>query len=522
MSFHSHFAQIDQSTWRTAIKQVTPPFWSAFAVDRLSMQPLQEQIAEYLRHAILSGHLSSGTRLPSTRAFALELDVSRQTVVLAYDRLIEEGYAHGVRGSGVYVATALPEALDLAADAPALSVEPEIEHAISALSVRGCNLVSLPVTPVRRQPGLLAPGVPALDAFPFEIWARLSARFWRNRPASDQLGYADPAGFRPLREAIAIHLGATRGLSCEADDVIITSGSQHAIDLAVRLLIDAGDKVWVENPGYVAGHSAIEGAGGLVVPVPVDEEGLAVDVAKRLAPDARLAVVTPSHQYPLGVTMSLRRRLALLAWAEQAHAWIVEDDCDGDYRYAGRPLHPLRALGRQSAVNRVIYVGTFAKVLAPGLRMGFLVAPPGLAEPFARARALCDRQSPTPLQITLAEFIGEGHFASHLRRMRALYVERRDTLLHELDRYCADDLDWAGMAPDAGLHLAARLRNASSPDADMRVWHAANSLGLQTPPLSRHYRSDAQAGLVIGFGATLPGKITNAVKRLKRALTDDV
>ncbi|WP_260464059.1 PLP-dependent aminotransferase family protein [Burkholderia sp. Bp8963] len=378
-------------------------------------------------------------------------------------------------------------------------------------------MTGLPVTPVPRGPGLLAPGTPALDAFPYHTWARLSARFWRSRPAADQLGYADPSGFRPLREAIAEHLGVTRGLSCDADDVVITSGSQHAIELTARLLTDPGDAVWIENPGFVAGHSAIESAGARVVPVPVDAEGVDVDSGMRLAANARLAVVTPSHQYPLGVTMSLRRRLALLDWAETANAWIVEDDCDGDYRYAGRPLHPLRALGRPSAANRVVYVGTFAKVLAPGLRIGFLIAPPGLAGAFAHARALVDRQSPPPLQIVLAEFIGEGHFATHLRRMRMLYAERRDALLAALERHCPDLLDW-GTVPDAGLHLVARLRRAATPDADLAVWDAATALGLQTPPLSSHYRAGGEAGLVIGFGATLASNMPDAVRRLRRAI----
>jgi GntR family transcriptional regulator/MocR family aminotransferase len=237
----------------------------------------------------------------------------------------------------------------------------------------------------------------------------------------------------------------------------------------------------------------------------------------RLAPHARLAVVTPSHQYPLGVAMSLQRRLALLDWAEREDAWIVEDDCDGDYRYAGRPLHPLRALGRPSAANRVVYVGTFAKVLAPGLRIGFLIAPPGLADAFTHARALVDRQSPTPLQITLAEFIGAGHLATHLRRMRVLYAERRAALLAALERYCADVLDW-GAVPDAGLHLTARLRNALTPNADLAVWEAGAALGLQTSPLSPHYRAGGEAGLVIGFAATRPGRMGEAARLLRRAI----
>ncbi|VVE50338.1 DNA-binding protein [Pandoraea horticolens] len=498
-------------------KRATLPVWGTFIVDPASALPFQEQIASHLRNAVLRGHLRPGARLPPSRSFAAELGVSRQTVVLAYDRLVAEGYAQGRRGSGIYVPDVLPEDLAPPAIGREVSETAARDDAYRGLSRRGSGLVKLPITPVPRGPGLLAPGTPALDAFPYDTWARLSARFWRSRPSIDQLGYADPAGFLPLRAAIAEHLGATRGLPCGADDVVITSGSQHAIELAARLLTDPGDAVWVENPGFIAGHSAIESAGARIVPVPVDMEGLDVNAGMRLAGEARLAVVTPSHQYPLGVTMSLRRRLALLDWAEQASAWIVEDDCDGDYRYAGRPLQPLRALARQSAANRVVYVGTFAKVLAPGLRLGFLIAPPSLAGAFAHARGLVDRQSPPPLQVVLAEFIGEGHFATHLRRMRMLYAERRDALLTALERHCPDVLDW-GTAPNAGLHLVARLRDADTPDVDLTVWGAAAALGLQTPPLSPHFRTGGEAGLVIGFGATRPDNMSGAVRRLRRAI----
>jgi GntR family transcriptional regulator/MocR family aminotransferase len=479
---------------------------------------MQEQIASQLRRAVLLGHLRPGARLPPSRVLAAELGVSRQTVVLAYDRLVAEGYAVGRHGSGVYVPEVLPE--DLAATATPEGARPSRIriHAATALSERGRGLAGLPVTPVARGPGLLAPGVPALDAFAHETWARLAYRFWRRRPGVDMLGYGDPAGYRPLRAAIAEHLGAARGVSCDADDIVITSGAQHAIELCARLLIDPGDAVWAENPGFVAGRSAIESAGGRIVPVPVDAEGLDVAAGVRLAPGARLALVTPTHQYPLGVVMSLQRRLALLSWAESHAAWIIEDDCDGDYRYAGRPLQPLRALGRRQAATRVIYVGTFAKVLAPGLRLGFLVAPNGLAAAFARARALVDRESPMPLQAMLAEFIGEGHFASHLRRMRLLYAERCDALLRALAAHCADELDWERDAQQAGLHLVATLRGAEGPSADLAVWDRALRLGLQTPPLSPHYRGDARAGLLIGFGATLPGNMDDAARRLRRAL----
>ncbi|MDA8232565.1 MAG: PLP-dependent aminotransferase family protein [Magnetospirillum sp.] len=502
-------------------KRSTPPLWSVFAIDPASATSRQDQIAEHIRKAVLAGHVRPGMRLPSTRSLAAELEVSRQTAVLAYEKLMAEGYVTGRIGSGLYVPDVLPE--DLLLPLPAgrtAPAGPAGGNWTPRLSARGLRLASLPITPVRRSAGLLAPGIPALDRFPHDLWARLSTRFWKGRPGVDLLGYGGPSGFRPLREAIADHLGATRAIACTADDIVITAGAQNAIDLAARLLIDPGDEVMVEDPAYVAGRSALEAAGGCVVPVPVDPDGLDVTAGEAMAPRARLALVTPSHHYPLGVPMSLSRRLSLLDWAERADGWILEDDCDGDYRYAGHPLRPLRALGRAAAARRVIYIGSFAKVLAPGLRLGFLVAPTGLAEAFGTARGLIDRHSPISTQAVLADFIGEGHFAAHLRRMRVLYAERRDRLIHALERHCGDVLDW-GKSPEAGLHLTAKLHgNGGTKPDDVEIWERVSREGLQTPPLSAHYACErrAQAGFILGFAATPADRIDEAAARLGRAI----
>ena len=266
-------------------------------------------------------------------------------------------------------------------------------------------------------------------------------------------------------------------------------------------------------------RSALIAAGAKLAPVTVDADGIDVNAGIRAAPASRLALVTPSHQYPSGVTMTLPRRLALLDWAETTNSWIVEDDYDSDYRYGGRPLRPLRALASHGADKRVVYVGTFAKVLAPALRLGFLVAPHGLAPAFAAARALADRQSPKPLRAALADFIGEGYLSAHLRRMREAYGERRDALLLALDAECADALTWRRDGVDTGLHLAVELRDQAGEDTKISL--AAAQLVLQTPALSSYYVGSGRSGLVLGFAATSLDRMADAVKRLRRSILSE-
>jgi GntR family transcriptional regulator/MocR family aminotransferase len=512
----------------------TAPIWNSFALhadetgengqhgdhrDRLSKQ---DQIAAYIRSAILDGRLKGGDRLPSTRRLAADLGVARQTVVASYDRLQADGFLEGRRGAGIFVpqmtipAMTIPAMTIPALTSPKAGCTQALTRHGPRLSERGQMIADIVSRPSPHRTGLLAPSAIAPHDFPTEVWARLSSRIWR-RGRQDFLGYADPAGLLALREAVAAHLRVTRGLVCEADDIVITAGSQQAIDLAARLLLDPGDTVWVEDPGYVAGRGALMAAGGRLVPVPVDRDGLDVAAGMVAAPAARLALVTPSHHFPLGVTMSLARRLALLNWAEQSGAWIVEDDYDGEFRYAGAPLRPLRALGIAGAAQRVVYIGTFSKMLAPGLRLGFLVAPRDTAEAFINARALCDRQPPGLEQAVLADFIGDGHLAVHLRRMRSVFSERRAALLEALHRHAGDVLQCDDHS-EIGLHLAVRLVGEAAHANDAAIAETAFGAGLHTPCLSRYCIERDLRGLVLGFGATETAHIDRATRHLRAAI----
>jgi GntR family transcriptional regulator/MocR family aminotransferase len=356
----------------------------------------------------------------------------------------------------------------------------------------------------------LSVGLPALDQFPWSDWARISARLHRER-STDLLGYGDPLGEPELRAAIAEYLGAARGITCSADQVLVVAGSQQGIELTARALAKPGDLAWVEEPGYPLGRAALITAALEPVPVPVDAEGVDVGVGVRLAPRARLAIVSPSHQYPLGALMSLRRRLALLDWADGADGWIIEDDYDGEYRYAGRPLAPLYTLDR---ADRVLYLGTFSKILAPGLRLGYLVAPPDLIERLSALKAASDRHAPRVPQQVLARFIAEGRLAAHLRRMRTLYAARRLALLDALAQQASAMLD-ASDTPQAGLHLVARL---TKPVDDAAISRRALAMGVYAAPLSGFYADKPrERGFVLGFAGTPEAAMQRAVGRLVSA-----
>ncbi len=478
-------------------------------LDRASTVPIHRQIYEGLREFILEGRLAPGTQLPSTRTLAEGMSVSRSTVVSAFSDLLAEGYLEGRVGSGTYVSRSLPEDL--------LRVCSGRQHDSGhgregGLSRRGQVLASTPATASRDRGGARAfrLGVSALEEFPFEEWSRLASRRWRN-PPRELLGYGDPAGYRPLREAIADHLGSSRAVRCSPEQVVVVSGSQQALDLAARVLLDPGDAAWVEDPGYVGARGALVGAGARIIPVPVDEEGLDVAAGDGKAPDARLACVTPSHQYPSGVTMTLARRLELLRWAERSDAWIVEDDYDSEYRYSGRPLEALQGL---DGAGRVIYVGTFSKVLLPSLRLGYLVVPPDLTEAFANARELADRHSPSIEQAVMADFIVESHFARHIRRMRILYAERQDALVEAATEELAGLL--AICPAEAGMHLLGRLPEGTD---DRDASRRAAGQGVEAPALSAHSIEASPApGLLLGYATTKPGEIRKGVRRLATAL----
>ena len=483
------------------------PLWNSLILDRGAALSLQDQIVAHFRASVLAGHLKAGTRVPSSRTLAADTGVARITAVQAYDRLVAEGYLTARRGAGMFIAETVPDEHLRPVSVGIRNDRAERRPRVVAENPRS------PLVPTRpREIIPLFVGIPALDAFPWVDWARISARIHRERPTA-ALSYGDPRGEPDLREAIAQHLSAARGIACEPDQIIVVAGSQQGIDLAARALAEPGDAVWFEEPGYPMGRSAFEAALLRTVPVPVDAEGIDVAKGMQLAPHARLALVAPSHQHPLGVTMSLRRRLALLDWAESAGAWIIEDDYDGEFRYAGRPLAPLCTLDR---AERVIYLGTFSKVMAPGLRLGYLMVPPGLAAHFASLKAISDRHAPGLTQHVLARFMKEGRFAAHIRRMRMLYAGRRLALLDALEREAIAFLD-ARATPPAGLHLAAILRVDGD---DVVASKKALTQRVHAAPLSTYYAgSDPVRGFVLGFAGTPEEQMRPAIRRLVAAIT---
>lgn len=478
----------------------------ALQLDRRSRVPLQRQLYDEIRTAILSGRLAPGARVPATRVLASDTGTSRNTVSGAFDQLLSEGYLEGKVGSGTYVARMLPEDLLRVTRQPGPS-RPVIARA--CLSRRGRMLGGIPASLRSREIATeqaFRTGLPAFDEFPRALWARLGARLLRHAPSA-VLTYGDPAGYRPLRRAIAEYLRAARGVNCSAEQVIVTAGSQQALDLAARLLLDPGDAAWVEDPGYLGARGALRAAGVRSIPVPVDSGGLSVVEGEKRAPEARLACVTPSHQYPLGMTMPLSRRTSLLAWARRHRAWIVEDDYDSEFRYSGRPLQALQGL---DPIGCVIYTGTFSKVLFPSLRLGYMVVPESLVDTFVSARALVDRHPPGLEQAIVAEFLAEGHFARHVRRMRTLYAERQEALVLALGRELGGAIE--ASPAEAGMNLTAWLRGNAS---DLELSNKAAQIGVVVTPVSAYaLEVKPRSGLLLGYAAFSTRQIREGVRKL--------
>lgn len=466
--------------------------------------PLYRQLHGALRDAILAGRLRPGDRLPSSRALGKRLGCSRNTITEAYDLLIAEGYLEGRVGAGSYVSRAFAD--DWVRDRPALPRKqknagpPRLSRAGRVLLEMGSGSHHDMEGPRHDPVG------PDLEAFPFDAWARALARAWR-RPDPDQAFRGDPMGYQPLRGAVADYLRKVRALDCDADQVMITSGAQHALDLVARLLLDPGDAVWLEDPSYRGSRAALAAAGVATIPVPVDDEGFDSELAIEAAPDARAALVTPSHQFPLGITMSLARRLKLLEWAAGGERWIVEDDYDSEFHYAGRPIPSLQGL---DGARRVIYVGSFSKAMFPGLRLGYLVLPESILSAFRAARVLLDGHTTTVSQLALADFFAEGHLTTHLRRMRGLYRQRRDVMRSAVQAHLSPWLD--DEPGDGGTHLLAHLRAGLD---DVAISRRARAAGIACPALSSFYTGPAKRqGLVIGFAAMDTETIPLLVKRL--------
>ncbi|MBD0677894.1 PLP-dependent aminotransferase family protein [Pseudomonas sp. PSB11] len=484
-------------------------------------QGLSRQLYQALRLRVLDGRLASGTRLPASRDLAAALGVSRNSVVRAYDQLFAEGFIEGRVGDGTYVAqlpqTALPAKTPGKKTPAALSTNwLDLPVVPSAKATRSAALGRVEnnhlALPPSGPPRAFRVGVPAFDLFPFEVWAKLNAAFWR-KPDLQQLCYGDPAGDERLRGLIAAYLRSSRGMQCTAEQIVITSGAQQGISLCAQLLVEPGDGVAIENPGYRAAGHAFAVAGAHLHGVAVDSEGIDCAELAGLS-DCRLAYVTPSHQYPTGVVMSLARRLELLAWAERNQGWIVEDDYDGEYRYSGAPLAPLAALDRQ---GRVLYVGTFGKVAFPALRLGYLVLPPGLVQAFSQRRAVDVRHSEVSTQAVMAEFMAAGHFQRHIRRMRRAALSRRNTLLAGWPR----DIPGVGNLPSvvAGLHLTVAV---DSQARERELVEQAYSVDIEINALSSYWLPDSspppdlRAGLVLGFAAVPEAAISAALGRLEK------
>jgi GntR family transcriptional regulator/MocR family aminotransferase len=474
-----------------------------------SSRPLYEQLYHEVRRSILSGRLTAGQRVPSTRALAKSLGISRSTVTQTYDQLVSEGYLQTATGSGTAVSLQLPDEL--------LQAPPVRTRSLSAprriaprLSKYGERLSKWSREP--EEPGLLFNfkyGRTALDHFPIATWRRILQRQCRSGH-HDLLDYAsDGKGCAALRSAIARYLTTARAVNCRADQILIVNGSQQALQLIAQVLVNRGDIVSLEDPGYAGARQAFLAHGARLHPTAVDESGILVDRLPRR--ETRLVYVTPSHQFPTGAVLSLSRRLELLAWAEQNRAIIVEDDYDSEFRYGGRPIPSLQGLAQSS---NVLYVGTFSKVLFPSLRIGYLVAPPAMADIFEKAKWMMDRHAPTLEQLVLADFINEGHFERHLRRMRSLYDRRRQKLVASLRSHFGKQVQILG--ENSGIHLMIRLRTRWRTD---EVIERAAAAGVGLLDAGAYYLGKSPGNeFVLGYAALNERKIQEGIRRLAAAL----
>jgi GntR family transcriptional regulator/MocR family aminotransferase len=485
-------------------------------LDPAERDPLQVQLYTSIRGAILDGVLTPGAKLPSSRELATDLGVSRTTAVLAFDRLAAEGYIEARAGSGTFVTLELPD------ERPRRMRADEGPSRHPALSARGQLLALSPPTVIKIEgpPRAFRIGTPALDVFPRRRWSRIITRL-RRMQTEASLDYGPALGLPRLRDAIAAHVSRARGTSCSGDQVVVTAGAQQALDLISRLLLDPGDVAWLEEPGYPGARAALAAAGADIHPVPVDEHGVVVPAGVAAAARPRLAYVTPSHQFPLGVQMTLARRLSLLTLARELDTWIVEDDYDSEFRYGAQPVPCLHGI---DADGRVIYVGSFSKTLFPALRIGYLIVPADLVDAVRAARRATDIHVPTLDQAVVAEFIEAGDYERHLRRMRQEYRGRRDALLAAAQRHCGGGLSVRPVA--TGLHAVADLCDGDA----AAVSHEALARGVEVMPLSAYCQAPGDSaagtsqappphrGLVLGFGAVRPESIEDGMKSLAVAL----
>jgi GntR family transcriptional regulator/MocR family aminotransferase len=493
-------------------------FWANLSVDRSRDEPLQRQLHGQIRDAIRCGALAPATRLPASRQLASEIGCSRNTVLEVVAALIAEGYLISARGSGVYVSDDVPDDAFTATvpsdTGDARPGDDGFHGASPVLSRRGNAIATARIWQRGSRHVAFSPSMPDVSLFPLATWLQLHAQEWRDR-GDALLTESDPRGYEPLRHAIAEYVSASRGVACGSDQIIVTAGAQQGIDLTARLLLDPGDRAWVEDPGYPAIRELFRAAGATVVSVPVDLEGMMLEAAGDAPP--RAIAISPSHQYPTGVTMTLERRRALLAYAERVGAWIIEDDYDSEFRYEGRPLAALAGLD-DPRNGRVIYVGTFSKMLFPAIRLGYLVVPKHAVREFARARIVLDLQPSIVAQPALARFISEGHLATHVRRMRPVYRQRQEALLAAL---AAEASDLLTSAPDAaGMHVIARFTpELSRRMDDVTAAGIVGERGINVQPYSLfHGRPPETGGFVLGFACVDETELARAVTTMVAAL----
>jgi len=470
--------------------------------------PLYRQVYQQFRKAILDGRFNPGQQLPPSRDLARYLKISRTTVTMAFEHLMLEGYIRGKQGSGTFINEDIPEQLLFANREINVSDRQKRSDSMER-KIPGSNLSTV-LERERNDYNAFAPfkpGVPDLSEFPFRKWGKLLAHS-ANTLNIERFGYGSSAGYKPLREAIANYLRIARGVKCRANQVIITSGSQQGISLVCRVLLERGASVGFEDPGYVDAQNILHSNDVDLLPIPLDAEGINF---KRIKEKPGLIYVTPSHHYPLGITMSLNRRLELLDFANSIGAWILEDDYDSEYRYNGLPLSALQGLDNSGSV---IYMGTFSKVMFPGIRLGYLVVPGALIDPFIAARLLADRHSPFFEQSAMEMFLSEGHYGRHVRKMRLLYQKRRETFYSLIEQHLNDYFD---LHPtEAGLHTVAWLKQHSN---DKQFAMQMLKKGIYTPALSGYtMRYEQKPGLVLGYAAYSGAKIERTILQMKRIL----
>ncbi len=481
-------------------------------IDLASGVPLYKQIYEAFRLSILEGVFAPGQKLPGTRSIADELKISRNTVALAFEQLVIEGYISGKVGSGTYV-NEIPDNIlnaksNVKRNKSGRKLKTDMVSRLGSRELVRRNISYEQIVPFQN-------GVPSLDEFPVKTWLKINNQTARTLSYL-HLGYGDASGYKPLREEIASYLRTYRAVNCSAEQIIIVNGSQQGLDLITRILIKPGDPVWLEDPGYFGARASMLFAGAEIFPSPLDSEGLDVEYSSKKYPPPKLIYTTPSHQFPLGLTMSVSRRIQLLQYASKNNCWIIEDDYDSEFRYSGSPLPSLQGMDKN---NCVLYLGTFSKVLFPALRLGYLVLPdPQMLEVFASAKSLTDRQSPMFEQMITARFLKEGHFTRHIRKMRTLYKERQEFLISELNK------ELAGMAvvhnSDAGMHIIVWLNdNFDSTLISIK----AREYNLLAYPISEYVLKFKQKpALLLGYTAFDKKTLKDGVQKLKKILKENI